>query len=64
MITEVSRNGCRLLLLEEVERLSDEIRLRVSGIGFTIAGRIRWRQGKFAGVEFDWGKTGARDASP
>jgi hypothetical protein len=53
LVRDATRAGCRIVT-SLVQDLPDEIWLTLDGVQRPLDGRIIWRQGKQAGVEFIW----------
>ena len=54
LVRDVAPSGCRIVS-SLVNDLPSRIWLTLEGISRPVEGRIVWRRGKQAGVEFDWG---------
>lgn len=50
-IQDASRSGCKIIS-DELHRLPDDICLTIRGLGDTFFGRVVWRKGTMAGVQF------------
>lgn len=53
LVRDATRAGCRIVT-SLVDDLPDEIWLTLHGVRKPLEGRIVWRKGKQAGVEFFW----------
>jgi hypothetical protein len=53
LVRDANRTGCRIVT-SLVDDLPDEIWLTLDGVRKPIEGRIIWRKGKQAGVQFVW----------
>ena len=52
-IRDASANGC-MFVSSYVHEFPDTIEFVVDGIEQTLSGKVVWRSGKRAGVQFDW----------
>lgn len=50
-IQDTSRLGCKIIS-DELDRIPDELVLSIRGLGETFVGRVVWRDGSMAGIEF------------
>lgn len=50
-IQDTSRLGCKIIS-DELELIPDELVLSIHGLGETFVGRVVWRDGGIAGIEF------------
>ncbi|MDH3580718.1 MAG: PilZ domain-containing protein [Hyphomicrobiales bacterium] len=51
LIRDAAHHGCRIVSTA-INELPDDIRLTIDGVSKPVDGRIVWRKGKQAGVEF------------
>lgn len=50
-IQDTSRLGCKIIS-DELDLIPDELVLSIRGLGETFVGRVVWRDGGMAGIEF------------
>lgn len=50
-IQDTSRSGCKIIS-DQLALIPDELVLSIRGLGETFVGRVMWRDGDMAGIEF------------
>ena len=50
-IQDTSRTGCKIIS-DRLDMIPDELVLSIRGLGETFVGRVIWREGDMAGIEF------------
>lgn len=50
-IQDTSRSGCKIIS-DHLSLIPDELVLSIRGLGETFVGRVMWRDGDMAGIEF------------
>jgi hypothetical protein len=50
-IQDTSRTGCKVIM-DRIDIIPDELVLSIRGMDETFVGRVMWREGDMAGIEF------------